>query len=256
MKIAVCFYGLHPNKCFKGFEKKPDICDLFWKKNVFNDNVDIFLHSFDTDNKELLLKEYNPTAFLFENQQEFPSNVKIPNHYKHHNDVMLKSYNMDLGQIIYCMTYGCKKSVELMEEYEKQHNFTYDLVLLTRIDLLWLKKLDFSLLDKNKFYVPKWGKNNWITKHKNYNEVLGTWYLSNSNNIKKFSKFYDLLPFYYKNGWVYEHKLFKLHVDSITKNIEYKFRTADEAEKLEEIYCDKLRGIVNKFEINYIKNLL
>ena len=49
MKIAVCFYGLHPNKCFKGFEKnKTDICHLFWKKNVFNDNVDIFLSLFLT----------------------------------------------------------------------------------------------------------------------------------------------------------------------------------------------------------------
>ena len=41
------------------------------------------------------------------------------------------------------------------------------------------------------------------------------------NNIKKFSKLYDYLPFYLKNGFIYEHKLYKIHIDSITKNIEY-----------------------------------
>ena len=173
---------------------------------------------------------------------------------------MSKSYNMDWTQLQYCITYGLKKSVELMTEYEKKHNFTYDFVLLTRLDLLWLKELNFSLLDKNKFYVPEWGKNNWITKCKNYNEVLGCWYLSNSNNIKKFSKLYDLLPFYFKNGWIYEHKLYKLHVDSITKNIEYKFSNGEmsntDTEKIDEVYCGKFRGIINKFDYNEIKNLL
>ena len=254
MRISICFYGLHPNECFKGSQKHEDLCPLFWKKNVFDkNNVDIFLHSFDIKNKDLLLKEYNPVSFIFENQKKFPNHIINPD--KVENNRILKNYNMNWCELQYCAYYGVKKTAELMTEYEMKHNFVYDFVLVTRIDVLWLKPLEFSKLKKDIFYLQKWGKDNIIGKNKNYREILGIWYLSNSNNIKQFSKLYDKLPFYLKNGFIYEHKLYKMHIDTITKNIKYKFTSSDDCD-LNEIFCEKLRAPINKFGINKIKNLL
>ena len=63
------------------------------------------------------------------------------------------------------------------------------------------------------------------------------------------------MPFYLKNGFIYEHKLYKMHIDTITKNIKYKFTSSDDCD-LNEIFCEKLRAPINKFGINKIKNLL
>ena len=70
MKIAICFYGLHPDETWisttgQGKEKKKDRCLEFWKKNVFDINdCDIFMHSFSTLHDKLL--EYEPKKYLFE----------------------------------------------------------------------------------------------------------------------------------------------------------------------------------------------
>jgi len=101
-------------------------------------------------------------------------------------------------------------------------------------------------LDKNSFYLQEWGKNNFIGEIKNYQEILGNWYLSNSLNIKEFSKLFEKLDIYLKNGFIYEHRLYKMHVDSITDKLIYKFSSYDE-NNFDEIYCEKQRGIINIF---------
>ena len=68
-----------------------------------------------------------------------------------------------------------------MHEYEINNNIKYDFVLLARMDILWLVKLDFEKLNNTFFYVPIWGENNSQSIHTN--GVLGTFFLSNSENI-------------------------------------------------------------------------
>ena len=90
-----------------------------------------------------------------------------------------------------------------------------------------MKPLKFNELNPHLFYVPILGKNNFITVLRKYNEVYGNWYLSNSQNITKFVKLFDLLPKYLSNGFIYEHQLHKMHIDSFTNYITYKFQTSD-----------------------------
>ena len=46
-----------------------------------------------------------------------------------------------------------KKSVDLMKEFSDISNIKYDFVLLTRIDCLFKKEIDFSNLNNNMFYT-------------------------------------------------------------------------------------------------------
>ena len=56
MKIALCFYGLHPLECLKEVRGIQDKTFDYWNKNIINNNdVDVFMHSFSVDKKKDLL---------------------------------------------------------------------------------------------------------------------------------------------------------------------------------------------------------
>tara|TARA_B100001094_G_scaffold318573_1_gene362341 strand:- start:1882 stop:2604 length:723 start_codon:yes stop_codon:yes gene_type:complete len=238
MKVAICLYGLHPKYCWKGKPEQEDKSYKYWNRNVFNQNydVDIFLHSWSYNDKMLLLNEYKPKSYIIEEQISFRSVIKS----KNEEDLLKRSYNMGWEEIQYSSTYSMKKSVELMRENENKKNLKYDFVMLARMDLLWLNKVEFENLDNTYFYQPIWGKDN---IYSNGVEVLGNFFISNSNNIYNFSKLYDKLPIYLKdNEQISGHKLFKLHIDSITNNIDYKFRDCHS----ENPECDKQRDLILK----------
>ena len=233
MNVAVCLYGLHPKYCWKKKKQQQDTTHKFWKKNVFDKSypVDVFLHSWSNEDKELLINEYNPKKYIIEKQKSFESFV-INDETK-----IDESYNLKYNEIMYSAKYSMKKSIELMYEYEINNNIKYDFVLLARMDILWLVKLDFEKLDKNNFYVPIWGKNNMQSIHTN--GVLGTFFLSNSENIYKFRKLYDNLPFFFENNNSI-HVIEKLMIDTITDKIVYKFNDCDS----ENQECDKQRDLL------------
>jgi len=232
MKIAVCLYGLHPKYCWKEKEQKEDNTYKLWEKNVFDKPypVDVFLHSWSYQDKDLLINEYNPKKYIIEKQKSFHSFVT--------NETKIdKSYNLKYNEVIYSAKYSSKQSIELMHEYEINNNIKYDFVLLARMDILWLVKLDFEKLNNTFFYVPIWGENNSQSIHTN--GVLGTFFLSNSENIYKFRKLYDNLPDYLKNNNSL-HVIDKLMIDTISNKIIYKFN--DSHSKNPE--CDKQRDLL------------
>jgi len=232
MKVAVCLYGLHPNYCWKEKQQKKDETYKFWKKNVFDKSytVDVFLHSWSYEVKDLLINEYNPKKYLIEKQKSFGS-------FAINETKIDKTYNLKYNEVMYSAKYSSKKSIELMHECEIDNNIKYDFVLLARMDILWLVELDFNKLDKTKFYVPIWGKNN--LNSINNNGVLGTFFLSNSENIYKFRKLYDNLPLFLKNNNSL-HVIDKLMIDRITDKIIYMFNDCDS----ENPECDKQRDLL------------
>tara|TARA_B100001175_G_C19480362_1_gene626759 strand:+ start:46 stop:774 length:729 start_codon:yes stop_codon:yes gene_type:complete len=226
MKVAICFYGLDPSETWKNIKIKEDKCLNLWKKNVFDiNNCDIFIHSFSKKRKELL--KYNPKDYLFEEEKNSEINFKeIQNFEKELNEK--KNYNgWNLSNIKtqYYICYGIKKTIELMNKYETTNNFKYDLVLLSRIDVCWISPLNFNELNTNKIYSPIWGKNN--IQGKLTNGLLGYWIMGNNNIIKKFSTFYDNLPYYFKKykKCLSYHRLIKIHLSSVINNIDYKFKS-------------------------------
>lgn len=227
MKVAICFYGLHPDETWNpgtGGNRitKKDKCLNKWNENVFSLNdCDIFMHSFSTKHEQLL--EYKPKRYLFEDVNYFDNNIvdkkKKEYYYKKHNN------RLHIPILLY-VSYGIKKSVELMLEYSKENNIEYDLILISRIDVCWLNPLHFNQLNTNKFYSAIWGKNNLYSK--NGDGFLAYWFCSNKNYIIEFSKIYDNIYDYYENDYSW-HKITKKHVNTfITDNeIEYKFNDID-----------------------------
>ena len=227
MKLAICLYGLHPDETWKSLDNDINIkkveCLDYWNKNVFclND-CDIFMHSFSTKHKELL--KYKPKKYLFEDINYFDNNIvdkeKKDYYYKKHN------CKMQIHIILY-ISYGIKKTVELMLEYSNKNNIEYDMILISRIDVCWLNEVYFNQLNKNKFYSAIWGYNNCYSKDKN-NGFLAYWFCSNKNNILLFSKIYDNIYDYFENNYSW-HVITKTHVNTFINNddIEYKFTDID-----------------------------
>lgn len=227
MKIAICLYGLHPDETWNSSDgciqilKKKDRCLEFWKKNVFSVNdCDIFMHSFSKKHKELL--EYNPTKYLFENIDNF-DNHKVD---KEKKTYYLKKYNYktEIPINIY-ISYGIKKVVEIMNNYSIINSINYDLVLVSRIDIIWLRPLIFNNLNINKFYSPVWGKDNFFSKDSNFKKILSYWFISNKTNIIKFSKLYDNIYHYLENDHCW-HIIPKKYIDTFIDKIEYKFNSS------------------------------
>ena len=248
MKVAICLYGLHPKYCWKDKEEQEDITYKYWKTNVFDKSydVDIFLHSWSYNDKKLLLEQYNPKAYIIEKQKIFRSVIKSNTE----ENLLKRTYNMGWEEIQYSSTYSMKQAVELMYKNENQKGFKYDIVMLARMDLLWLNKVEFEKLDNTYFYQPIWGINN---KYSNGQKVLGNFFISNSDNIYTFSKLHDKLPIYLNNNiQISMHKIFKLHIDSITNNIDYKFRDCAS----ENPDCDKQRDLYIYFNYFYKKYII
>jgi len=224
MKIAICFYGLHPDETWKSADNnvnvkiKKDKCFDHWKKNILNLNdCDIFMHSFSTKHKQLL--KYEPKKHLFEDVDYFDDKIvdkkKKEYYYKKHNN------KIQIPVLLY-ISYGIKKSVELMLEYSKENNIEYDLILISRIDICWLTPLYFNQLNTNKFYSAIWGKNNCQSKITNGFQSL--WFCSNKKNITEFSKIYDNIYNYFENDYSW-HTITKTHANTFINDseIEYKF---------------------------------
>ena len=169
MRIAITFYG-QPRDYKQGFEnlqnfisKQTDIhIDYFyhcwitenntkydsspWAK-VNNDNL------FVKDNKIImddLLKLYNPKMYEYENTID---NFDLQNYtntlaFKK----MPKKKKNNINNILSQM-YSRNKTCKMLEEYIKNTETNYDIVIMTRFD--WYKKINLCLneIDKSKIYV-------------------------------------------------------------------------------------------------------
>ena len=222
MKIAICFHGLHPDELWKDKNKKQDTCYNSWCKNVLNLNdCDIFMHSFSKKHEELL--KYKPKKYIFDDTEYFDTNIvdkeKKEYYYKKYN----KKKNIPINLYL---SYGVKKSIELMHDYSIENNIDYDFILLSRVDVCWLNPLIFNELNKEKLYSAIWGKNNYYSV--NYDEFLTYWFIVNKEMSLNFSKIYEYIYKYFEDtcSW---HKITKLHVNSFLKedSIEYKFNDID-----------------------------
>lgn len=230
MKVAICFYGLHPDECWKDKTPKSDKTFDLFTKNILNYNdCDIFIHSFSKKSKELL--KYKPKNYLFEDQELFLNTTdKGVNIYKNIKSSSasfekrgLKYYGLSTGLTIYLISYGIKKSVELMEKYSTENNINYDLVLLSRMDVAWMKPVNFNELDTSKFYTSLWYNKQAIPFHLK-NEFLAYWFISNQKNIKKYSQLYNQIINYLKSCSSYHKISYDFALTFIKKqDIEYKF---------------------------------
>lgn len=154
-KVAFCLRGaVSKNEAFFTYNslyKEGKYVDYIKCRNsifkyIINKNpnfeIDFFCHGWNIDLKDDIENIYKPKKSLFENNNIYSDEI-----YKRCNN------KNDFGGISQALT--MKKTIELKEEYEKENNFQYDIVILYRYDILLWKDLilnDYNL-NINNIYV-------------------------------------------------------------------------------------------------------
>ena len=193
MRVALCLYGLIGSAKGKAYYKKgvtyivlEDCYNSFSKHILSKNDVDVFFHTWDTDFEDELVLKYNPKKYKVEPQKIFNDTIKGP-------EKRIQAH--------YSRWYSTKVVNELKSNYEKENNFEYDLVMISRFDMIWHTDVIFNDLDKNIFYIPgtTLGNKKWGWPHVECglpHEIADLWFISNSINIDNFSKLYDLINQY------------------------------------------------------------
>jgi len=118
--------------------------DRFFENIIEPTNADVFIHSWSVDQKDELIEIYSPKKVVFEKQKIFHAKKKLHR--------------------MYSRFYSTQKAMNLKSAYEKENNFKYDFVMITRFDLIWHTLIDFKKLDSRKFYIGKWNVVNYDSK--------------------------------------------------------------------------------------------
>lgn len=176
MRIAVCLSGISHNNIKNKLTNESNNTDIMknktkntkifsytntsiltFKNNYdilykYHDNIDFFIHTWCTNcnkcgNNCEIVKEiielYKPKKFICEKQIIFHSKLK-----EKYDKLEIELFKRK------SMFYSKYKSILLKEEYEKENNFTYDFILHTRFDTMFLSKINFKKLNNNLIYTP------------------------------------------------------------------------------------------------------
>ena len=107
-------------------------------------NFDFFLHGWNIDLKDELVDLYKPKSFLFEDNNNYNDEISA-----------MITDPKDFGGISGSLS--LKKSLELKEQYEKDNDIKYDIVIIYRYDVLIWKDMSLDFYNvNNSIYVNKW----------------------------------------------------------------------------------------------------
>lgn len=209
-KIALSLHGYFNNKADpdsgnNGFKY---LCETLLSKY----EVDVFIHSWDTDKRDHIEALYSPLFSYFEDQIDFKEVMKFSNVSQEHFDEGFDRNNSPYSTCQISSTlsflYSRKKSLDLVYMYEEENNFKYDAVISARFDLgqrdkfgkwkYYVSQMNFDPeLDMNFMYSAMWDQLN--------AGYADQWFYSNSNNMRLLSMAYDAALYeYFKPGSDYE----------------------------------------------------
>lgn len=211
MKIALCLSG-QPRFVDEGYAQLYEhllskySVDCFvhswWSPDMANVNMNTMgmgnpngrSYVFKPDTIERIKGYYNPVSSLFEPQKQFELI----------EDVYLQQPNKTTS--VQSMWYSIKMSNQLKTEYEKTHNFKYDIVIRSRTDVIIRAMSLEKLTDPNCIYTDSVGANNDFP-----NDQLA---VSDSASSDYYSSLYDNLLSYKEEGftWFVGERLLKHHM--------------------------------------------
>ena len=188
-RIALCLSGIVGGT--GGADGKGDMVDLYkifnqYKKHILDLNeVDVFLHSWSVDVEDVVCDLYKPKGKKFEEQIMF------------HDINKGKHRNTNGSHLFYSRWYSINEAMKLKKEYEKENDFEYDMVMISRFDLLWFTDIDFENYDSKYFWISNWNHNGpgkrgpYGSQRKAGRGFLDFWFFSNSKDMDKFASLYD-----------------------------------------------------------------
>ena len=243
MKVALCLYGTIGSSKGKSHRKNStDVLYLGYEKyyeNIIKDNdVDVFMHSWSHKNKKEIIKLYRPVKSLIEEQESF----LIPSEIKGNTPAEPRRV-----EFVFSRWRSTQKALDLKIAYEKENNFQYDACLVSRFDIAFETKVNFSEIDLSKINFSNWygvtydqvidifkdGRGIFYRLSEKHDTdglprfnrgfpydsegLLDYWFISD-NKINVFSQLYDRLPEYFKSGkcpgapLVSNHKVMLYHL--------------------------------------------
>jgi hypothetical protein len=190
-KVAICLKGAvgkkgGPHDRFYNsgdLYKEGEYVDYISVKNSIQKHIiepnpdyhfDFFLHGWNIDLSQNLTEIYNPKLYLFEDNNRY-------------NDIIssVVTNPSDFGGVSGGLS--LKKSLELMEIYEINQKFEYDIVIIYRYDVLLWKDMILNEYDVNEFfYVNAWDQSCQADFH----------FVMSKINAYKFKYLYDSVALY------------------------------------------------------------
>lgn len=238
-KIALLFYGCKPLECLK--KAKPyvnkDLTIEKWKENVIKSNsCDVFIHCWSPDYEETCIENYKPKKYIFENKKKFPS-----------RKTKIVDYGNTIDEINKSHLYSMKTVIELKNEYEKEENFTYDVVMIARMDIMWFNEINLqNIKDLNKIYISPWNYANDKTKVREYLPApYDGFFISNSTNINCFIELYNNIDSYVKYNNSHFIKYYFFQEIGLQDKIDYMFYRFHDFVLLRWLFVPKSEFYVN-----------
>ncbi len=196
MKIALCLSGLSSGTNNKNNNVNYKIGYEYFKKNIIDENneVDIFIHTWNNNDINDILLLYNPKKYIIDNTIMFFNNYK--KYKKECSEEEIVNFNYK-SHSTKSRWYSCKKVLELKQKYEEDNNFKYDFVMNSRFDIAFQQKLNFKNYNNNNFYIGNWCTM-WLDNIdlKNYNYFIVEKILNNnytSDELNNLPKKYNII---------------------------------------------------------------
>jgi hypothetical protein len=212
MRIALCLSGYFSS--LKDTSSLGEDGYAYIQKHIFKyreegHEIDVFLHNWEPQLKEVLIKLYAPKKYIIEPQINFDTIAdehKISRRFLDPRGALGSwTINSSRGsgyvgpERILSQYYSIQRSFELKKQYEEENNFKYDCVIKSRFDLGRINRntsgpgnnnawpcqcIDFNPdYDMSKFYQVYWDL---------FNEgPADMWFYSNSENMDCFAHLYD-----------------------------------------------------------------
>lgn len=197
-RYAICIHGLvgsNNSKSHESPDSSEEVLKLgFYHINKFILNInrpcDVFIHTWNTGLKELIINLYKPISIVSEPQIIFKFKTNKP-------DPKQKLPN------IYSRWYSQQAANNLKKEYEDLHNIKYDVVMHTRFDLAIRKDIDFSKInfEQDQIYIG--------------NDYF---FIGQSNNMNQFSNLYNQLDRYSMHEEISYHRIISMYLNEIKVN--------------------------------------
>ena len=231
MKIAIGYFGTvsgltgTAGQQLAGQNESLKLLSNSFQTNIIDCNteheIDIFVHSWSVNKTEQIIEALHPKVYKIEPQID----INIPNHLPN----VPRVFNA------YSRWYTTKELSNLISVHESL-NGKYDLIMISRFDVIWNTPFLFSSLDLNSFYISNvmdvigvLRDTPWGWPHTKTSEISDHWFISNSDLMHKFCTVYKYLNEYTlpdqcpRYNYISQHMICKWHLDKIgiTPNIKF-----------------------------------
>tara|TARA_Y100000816_G_C26098456_1_gene581715 strand:- start:2070 stop:2789 length:720 start_codon:yes stop_codon:yes gene_type:complete len=203
MKIAVCYNGVlgKHNNSLKNFINNKTLTSYQFP------DADVFCHLWTDDEniKKIVINKLNPKDYIFEKQIKFEVPRLTKKGWENLDKITQNDHFFHFNQI--SSAYSVKQTLTLKKEYEKKHNFKYDVVIICRYDISVTNLTLHPLMPHiDRIIFCEKAKREKKQPHEAIGRVRDYLFFSNSENMDKYATLYDKLDEYRYIFGLYHNK--------------------------------------------------